>query len=60
MAPRSSGALPGAVWSLSWILLGTRQPCSNFSGGVDGANPQSGLVEDAAGNLYGTTYNGGY
>ena len=28
----------------------------NFSGGVDGANPQSGLLEDAAGNLYGTTW----
>jgi len=26
---------------------------------ADGANPQAGLVEDAAGNLYGTTYNGG-
>ncbi len=25
----------------------------------DGANPQAGLVADASGNLYGTTYNGG-
>lgn len=32
---------------------------SNFQGGIDGANPQAGLVADAAGNLYGTTYNGG-
>ena len=30
-----------------------------FRGGRDGANPQSGLVQDAAGNLYGTTQNGG-
>ncbi len=26
----------------------------------DGANPGSGLVRDSAGNLYGTTYNGGH
>ena len=27
--------------------------------GTNGANPQGGLVRDAAGNLYGTTYSGG-
>ncbi len=31
-----------------------------FTGGRDGGNPQSGLTQDAAGNLYGTTYAGGY
>jgi len=30
-----------------------------FSGGDDGGSPQSGLILDACGNLYGTTYNGG-
>jgi uncharacterized repeat protein (TIGR03803 family) len=30
-----------------------------FSGGADGANPSSGVLRDQAGNLYGTTINGG-
>jgi len=31
----------------------------NFTGGTDGSIPQSGLVQDTAGNLYGTTLDGG-
>ncbi len=31
----------------------------NFAGGTDGANPNGGLIFDAAGNLYGTTAYGG-
>ena len=31
----------------------------SFAGGADGANPESDLIMDAAGNLYGTTYEGG-
>jgi uncharacterized repeat protein (TIGR03803 family) len=31
----------------------------NFSGGNDGAQPYGGVIFDAAGNLYGTTYQGG-
>jgi len=30
-----------------------------FTGGSDGGNPESGLIFDANGNLYGTTYAGG-
>jgi uncharacterized repeat protein (TIGR03803 family) len=30
-----------------------------FTGGADGGNPYGGLVRDAAGNLYGTTFYGG-
>jgi uncharacterized repeat protein (TIGR03803 family) len=31
----------------------------SFAGGADGAQPVAGLIRDAAGNLYGTTYVGG-
>ncbi len=31
----------------------------SFGNGTDGVNPQAGLIIDAAGNLYGTTYQGG-
>jgi uncharacterized repeat protein (TIGR03803 family) len=38
----------------------TLTPLHSFHGGGDGANPVSGLTMDAAGNLYGTTSEGGY
>jgi len=31
----------------------------SFTGGADGANPTAGVIRDSAGNLYGTTYQGG-
>jgi uncharacterized repeat protein (TIGR03803 family) len=35
------------------------QTIHTFGGGSDGAGPESGLIEDAGGTLYGTTYAGG-
>ena len=31
----------------------------SFTGGADGGYPYDGLIQDASGNLYGTTYQGG-
>jgi uncharacterized repeat protein (TIGR03803 family) len=38
---------------------GTHTVLYSFKGGSDGANPYVGVIRDAAGNLYGTTANGG-
>jgi uncharacterized repeat protein (TIGR03803 family) len=38
---------------------GTETLVHAFAGGCDGANPVAGLVADKAGNMYGTTENGG-
>jgi uncharacterized repeat protein (TIGR03803 family) len=48
----------GTVFKLN---IKTRQETVlyRFTGGSDGANPYAGLIRDANGNLYGTTYNGG-
>ena len=37
----------------------TEKVLHQFSNGADGANPHAGMVSDPAGNLYGTTANGG-
>jgi len=47
----------GTVFKLT--STGEEQVLYSFSGGVDGRFPYAGLVLDAKGNLYGTTYLGG-
>jgi uncharacterized repeat protein (TIGR03803 family) len=48
----------GTVFKIS--AAGTETVLYSFkAGSTDGANPQSGLIMDNAGNLYGTTYYGG-
>src|ERR1700730_16428546 len=37
---------------------GTETVLYSFKGGSDGWKPEAGLIEDAVGNLYGTTYYG--
>jgi uncharacterized repeat protein (TIGR03803 family) len=47
----------GTVFKLD--TTGTETVLYSFTGGADGGSPFGGLVRDAAGNLYGTTIEGG-
>jgi uncharacterized repeat protein (TIGR03803 family) len=38
---------------------GTETVLYSFTGGADGSEPEAGVIQDPAGNLYGTTYFGG-
>ncbi len=51
----------GVVFKLSPTVSGswTETALLKFGGGTDGATPYSGVIADAAGNLYGTTSAGG-
>ncbi len=53
----SGGSGCGTVFKVT--LGGTETVLYRFTGGTDGARPYGGLVMDAQGNLYGTTYEGG-
>jgi uncharacterized repeat protein (TIGR03803 family) len=48
----------GTVFKLD-ATTDTESVLYTFTGGADGAQPMAGLVSDSAGNLYGTTQNGG-
>ena len=47
----------GAVYKVS--AAGVETVLYNFTGGVDGGNPEGGVIGDGQGNLYGTTFAGG-
>jgi uncharacterized repeat protein (TIGR03803 family) len=47
----------GVVFRLD--VTGKETVLHRFAGGVDGATPFAGVIRDAKGNLYGTTYSGG-
>jgi uncharacterized repeat protein (TIGR03803 family) len=47
----------GVVFKLD--TTGTETVLYSFTGGADGGSPVAGLIRDSAGNLYGTTYEGG-
>ena len=50
-------AYKGIVYKLD--STGDETVLYNFTGGADGSEPWAGVVRDPAGNLYGTTYQGG-
>ena len=54
------GAGAGVVFKLALVnTVWKEQVLHTFSGGWDGGQPRAGLIRDAAGNLYGTTFSGG-
>jgi uncharacterized repeat protein (TIGR03803 family) len=55
----SSGGKFGAGVVFGLSETGGEKVLYSFTGGTDGANPNSSLIFDASGNLYGTTYAGG-
>lgn len=64
---RSAGLTPGlAIFAVAALMAGTGAAAQeegvlhDFNNdGKDGYAPEAGLISDAAGNLYGTTYYGG-
>jgi uncharacterized repeat protein (TIGR03803 family) len=60
VAPAGGTGNAGVVFELSPSSNGWRETVLyNFTGGTDGSEPESGLIIDATGNLFGTTGFGG-
>ena len=55
--PAGAGCGCGVIFKVD--TSGNETVLYRFTGGADGGSPYAGLVRDAAGNLYGTTYFGG-
>jgi uncharacterized repeat protein (TIGR03803 family) len=55
--PNGGTAGAGVVFKVD--SAGRETVLYSFTGGADGANPYAGVIGDSAGNLYGTTVNGG-
>ena len=55
----SGGCYKGCGTVFKLAPNGTHTVLYAFTGGSDGDGPQASLIEDSAGNLYGTTYDGG-
>jgi uncharacterized repeat protein (TIGR03803 family) len=53
------GGLSGSGTVFKVDASGNETVLYSFTGGADGSNPYGGVIRDAAGNLYGTTYVGG-
>ena len=54
----NGGAYSGTVYKLSGVNHDVLTTLVNFNG-IDGSQPNGGLVIDPDGNIFGTTYNGG-
>src|SRR5947207_9825866 len=54
-----SAAMGFFPWAASSSAASQEQAIYIFSGGADGAHPDGSLITDSAGNLYGTTAEGG-
>ena len=55
----TADAALGAERCSSWILLASWLRCTNSKGEKDGEYSWAGVIRDARGNLYGTTFGGG-
>jgi uncharacterized repeat protein (TIGR03803 family) len=58
--PEGGGCVHGCGTVFKIDTAGKFSVLYAFTGKADGGNPQANVILDSAGNLYGTTFNGGY